>query len=72
MTLLKISNCIYFFSGFIGNQNNAFAPAFEGYIQVTSISVNTRPDVRLSTPQESDEEESGFEVADCFLYLSHL
>lgn len=72
MTFQKISNCIYFFSGFIGNQNNAFAPAIEGYIQVTSTSVNTYSDVRLSAPQESEEEESGFEVADCFLYLPHL
>lgn len=72
MTFQKISNYIYFFSGFIVSQNNAFVPAFEGHIKVTSISVSRYTNVHLSAPQDSDEEESEFEVADCFLYLPYL
>jgi hypothetical protein len=72
MTLQKISNYIYFISSFIGSQNNDFTPAFEGYIEVTSISVSTYTNVHPSAPQDNNEEESGFEVADCFLYLPYL
>lgn len=72
MTFQKISGYIYFFSGFIGSYNNAFAPAFEGYIKVIPTFVNTDTNVSPSAPQDSDEDESEFEVADCFLYLPYL
>lgn len=72
MTFQKISNCLYFFSGVIGSQNNGFTPVFEGYITVISTSVEV-PINASPSPRDSNEEESEeFEVADCFLYLPYL